>query len=106
MIAAFRMYFREFDLLRRWDDWPSDVRRSALGVIMALGKVSCCNCRERSECMSALSRHPLVAFFVLTHALAWWVLPTRGPVASGPLIAALIMIPITHGWAGLRELDL
>jgi uncharacterized protein len=55
--------------------------------------------------MSALSRHPLVAFFVLTHALAWWVLPSRGPIASGPLIAALIMIPITHGWAGLRELD-
>ena len=70
-----------------------------------LGKVSCCNCRERIDCMSALSRHPLVALFVLTYALAWWVVPFGGFIASGPLIAALIVIPITHGWAGQRELD-
>jgi hypothetical protein len=55
--------------------------------------------------MPALSRHPLVALFVLTYALAWWVVPFGGFIASGPLIAVLIVIPITHGWAGLRELD-
>jgi hypothetical protein len=45
-----------------------------------------------------------VAFFVLTYALTWWAVPFGSFIASGPLIAALIVLPITQGWAGLREL--
>jgi uncharacterized protein len=54
--------------------------------------------------MSAVRRHPLVAFFVLTYALTWGFLPLGIFGATGPLIAALVVIPITQGWAGLREL--
>lgn len=54
--------------------------------------------------MSAVRRHPLVAFFVLTYALTWGALPFGSFFATGPLLAALIVIPITQGWAGLQEL--
>jgi hypothetical protein len=54
--------------------------------------------------MSAVRHHPLVAFFVLTYALTWGFLPLGIFGATGPLIAALIVIPITQGWAGLRDL--
>src|SRR5215207_7335043 len=54
--------------------------------------------------MSAIRRHPLITFFVLTYALTWGFLPLGIFGATGPLIAALMVIPITHGWAGLREL--
>ena len=54
--------------------------------------------------MSAVRRHPLVAFFVLTYALTWGVLPLGIFGATGPLLAALIMIAITEGRAGLRAL--
>jgi membrane protease YdiL (CAAX protease family) len=56
--------------------------------------------------MSAIRRHPLVAFFVLTYALSWWPVPFGGFLTPGPLVAALIVIPITQGLAGLRELGL
>jgi hypothetical protein len=57
-----------------------------------------------------VKRHPIIAFFVLTFVLSWWTWPlyamglSPSPVFSGPLLAALIVIPITQGWAGLREL--
>jgi membrane protease YdiL (CAAX protease family) len=60
--------------------------------------------------MSRLSRevkrHPLITFFVLTYAISWAFLPIEAVrfLPSGPLIAALIVIPLTQGWAGLREL--
>src|SRR5919107_2061994 len=61
--------------------------------------------------MSLLRRHPLISFFVLTFALSWGGWPLYGvgiwPIpflAGGPLIAALIMVPLTQGRAGLREL--
>jgi len=54
--------------------------------------------------MSAVRRHPLVTFFVLTYALTWWAVPFGGFIPAGPLLAALIVIPLTQGWAGLREL--
>jgi membrane protease YdiL (CAAX protease family) len=54
--------------------------------------------------MSLVRRHPLITFFVLTYALTWGFLPLGIFGATGPLIAALIVIPITQGWAGLREL--
>ena len=58
--------------------------------------------------MSAIRRHPLVAFFVLTYALSWWVVPfgwKQFPfLATGPLLAALIVLALTEGRAGLQDL--
>jgi membrane protease YdiL (CAAX protease family) len=61
--------------------------------------------------MSLVKRHPLITFFVLAYAISWvgWPLYAAGiwPIpflATGPLIAALIVIPITQGLSGLREL--
>jgi hypothetical protein len=45
-----------------------------------------------------------MAFFVLTYALTWRAISFGGFIASGLLIAAHILLPITQGWAGLREL--
>jgi len=54
--------------------------------------------------ISAVRRHPLIMFFVLTYALTWWAVPFGAFIASGPLVAALGVIPLTQGWARLREL--
>src|SRR5215208_1376925 len=61
---------------------------------------------ERIAHMSAVRRHPLITFFVLTYALSWGFLPIKalGFLPAGPLLAALIVIPITQGLSGLREL--
>jgi hypothetical protein len=45
--------------------------------------------------MSAVRRHPLITFFLLTYAIAWGFLPFGSFGAFGPLVAALIVIPIT-----------
>ncbi len=64
-----------------------------------------------SHPLSVVKQHPLVTFFLLAYAISWvgWPLYAAGvwPIpflATGPLIAALIVIPITQGRAGLREL--
>jgi uncharacterized protein len=54
--------------------------------------------------VSAVRRHPIITFFVLTYALTWALLPFGLFLATGPLIAALIVIPMTQGVAGLKEL--
>jgi uncharacterized protein len=56
--------------------------------------------------MSLVKRHPIITFFVLTYAISWGFLPIEAVrfMAGGPLIAALIVIPLTQGWTGLREL--
>src|SRR6266540_390960 len=63
-----------------------------------------------------IKRHPLAAFFVLTYTISWlpWVLGSLVPASrpfvlypfesGGPLLAALVVIPITQGRAGLRAL--
>src|SRR5215211_5217261 len=63
---------------------------------------------ERIAHLSAVRRHPLITFFVLTYALSWGFLPIKalGFLPAGPLIAALIVIPITQGLSGLKELGL
>jgi membrane protease YdiL (CAAX protease family) len=56
--------------------------------------------------MSSVKRHPIITFFVLTYAISWGFLPIEAVrfIAGGPFIAALIVIPLTQGWAGLRKL--
>jgi len=54
--------------------------------------------------MSLVRRYPLITFFVLTYALTWGFLLIGIFGTTGPLIAALIVLAITQGWAGLREL--
>jgi hypothetical protein len=59
-----------------------------------------------SRLLSAVRRHPIVTFFVLSYAISWGALPIESVrfLPSGPLFAALMVIPITQGWSGLREL--
>ncbi len=59
-----------------------------------------------SRLLSGVRRHPIVTFFVLSYAISWGALPFESVrfLPSGPLFAALIVIPITQGWSGLREL--
>ena len=59
-----------------------------------------------SRLSSVVKRHPIVTFFVLAYAISWGALPFEAVrfLPSGPLFAALIVIPIAQGWAGLREL--
>jgi hypothetical protein len=60
------------------------------------------------QVLGAVRRHPIVTFFVLSYAISWGPLPIEsvGFLPSGPLFAALIVIPVTQGVAGLKELGL
>jgi hypothetical protein len=49
-------------------------------------------------------RYPLTVFFVLAYAVAWAFVPFGSFGAFGPLVAALVVVPLTRGVAGLREL--
>jgi hypothetical protein len=57
-----------------------------------------------SRLLNVVRRHPIITFFVLTYAISWGCIPFWTFMAGGPFIAALIVIPITQGWSGLREL--
>ena len=59
-----------------------------------------------SSLLSVVRRHPIITFFVLSYALAWMLVPFGSFGAYGPLVAALIVVPITRGVAGLKELGL
>jgi len=57
-----------------------------------------------SSVSSVVKRHPIVAFFVLTYAIGWGCIPFWTFQAGAPFIAALIVIPLTQGLSGLKEL--
>jgi uncharacterized protein len=56
--------------------------------------------------LSLVKRHPIITFFVLTYAIGWGLIPFWTFQAGSPFIAALIVIPLTQGVAGLKELGL
>jgi uncharacterized protein len=59
-----------------------------------------------SSLSSVVKRHPIITFFVLTYAIGWGCIPFWTFMAGSPLIAALIVIPLTQGLSGLKELGL
>jgi uncharacterized protein len=59
-----------------------------------------------SSVSGVVKRHPIVTFFVLTYAIGWGLIPFWTFQAGSPFIAALIVIPLTQGWAGLKEIGL
>jgi uncharacterized protein len=56
--------------------------------------------------MALVKRYPIITFFVLTYVIAWVTLPFGTFGAYAPLVAALIVIPISQGVVGLKELGL
>jgi uncharacterized protein len=56
--------------------------------------------------MSLVKRHPIITFFILTYAIGWGLIPFWTFQAGSPFIAALIVIPLTQGLSGLKELGL
>jgi membrane protease YdiL (CAAX protease family) len=56
---------------------------------------------------SVVKRYPLATFFILTYIFSWWgyLIPGLGvgQWPLGPLMAALIVVPLTGGKAGLKE---
>ena len=59
-----------------------------------------------SSIPSVVRRHPIITFFVLSYALAWMLVSFGSFGAYGPLVAALVVVPITQGVAGLKEFGL
>src|SRR5215211_2307591 len=51
--------------------------------------------------LSVVKRHPIITFFVLTYAIGWGCIPFWTFQAGSPLLAALIVIPLTQGLSGL-----
>jgi membrane protease YdiL (CAAX protease family) len=61
--------------------------------------------------MSAVRRHPLVVFFVLAYALSWWPwilyafdLSPLPIVGFGPFLAAIVVLAVSRGKAGVMAL--
>jgi membrane protease YdiL (CAAX protease family) len=53
---------------------------------------------------SVVKRYPLATFFILTYIFSWWgYLVGLGQIPLGPVVAALIVVPLTSGKAGLKE---
>jgi CAAX protease family protein len=64
-----------------------------------------------SRISALVKRHPLTTFFILAYALSWWAwIPyaagaVPNPIASfGPFLAAVVVLAVTEGKAGLLGL--
>ena len=57
-----------------------------------------------SRLLGVIKRHPQITFFVLAYAVAWAFVAFGSFGAFGPLVAALVVVPLTRGWTGLRDL--
>ena len=53
--------------------------------------------------MSFLRRHRVLFFFVLAYVLAWGAIPWNSFFAPGALLAAVIVVAVTEGLPGLRQ---
>jgi len=58
-----------------------------------------------------LRRHDLTVFLILAFVLSWWTWPfmllnpeSVPMIPYGPIIAAFIVLALTRGWAGIRDL--
>jgi uncharacterized protein len=54
--------------------------------------------------MSVIRRHPVLTFFVLACALSWAAIPWHSFFAPGVLVAALVVVSLTEGLAGLKAM--
>ncbi|MEU4286986.1 CPBP family glutamic-type intramembrane protease [Kribbella sp. NPDC026596] len=54
--------------------------------------------------MSFIRNHPVASFFVLAYVLAWAGIPFGSFFAPGALIAALVVVSLTEGLAGLKSI--
>jgi uncharacterized protein len=54
--------------------------------------------------MSVIKRHPVLAFFLLAYAICWAAIFWQSFFAPGVLIAALIVVFLTEGVAGLKAM--
>jgi membrane protease YdiL (CAAX protease family) len=61
--------------------------------------------------MNWLRRYDLIVFLVLAFVLAWWLWPfvLANPESTpmlpwSPIIAAIVVLALTRGWAGVRDL--
>jgi hypothetical protein len=59
-----------------------------------------------SSVSGVVNRHPIITFFALTYAIGWGLIPFWTFQAGSPFIAAVIVILLTQGVAGLKELGL
>lgn len=59
---------------------------------------------QSSGPISFIRCHEVLCFFVLAYVLAWGAIPWGSFFAPGALIAALVIVPITRGMDGLRDL--
>ncbi len=50
-----------------------------------------------------MRRHRVAFFFVLAYVLAWGAIPWNSFFAPGALIAAIVVVLVTEGLAGLRR---
>jgi hypothetical protein len=59
-----------------------------------------------STLSNVIKRHSLLTFFVLAYALSWCAIPWAGPklLPWGPALAAFIMLAMTKGKPGVKDL--
>jgi uncharacterized protein len=52
---------------------------------------------------ASITRYPLITFVALAYLLSWWPVPIAGMlVPAGPMLAALILVGLAEGKAGVK----